>query len=440
MDRPALSEWFTDKKDDWDTLIVWRLDRLVRKVGDLADLIKWCDANSKNIVSATEPFDLSTPLGKALVYLVAVFAEMEASAIRERVTGAHQALRTAGRWAGGVPIFGTKPVPNPGGNGWVLDIEPETHLLLMELVDRVIEGEAMHSIALDFNSRKVLSPRDFGRVASGLKPTGAPWSVSSLSQMLRSETLRGLVVHKGKLVRGSDGMPIRMGPEQLSQKRFDELQTALNRRTFRAPKTGNVSPLLDIAFCALCQSPLYRHRTNRGEKTYTYYKCPNRNLRKTCDGRNVRADDLEQTIAESLLSRIGDTEVMKPVHIRGINRTSELEHVERSLSDLREDRAAGLFTGERGTQEFRELYRKLELRRQELSSNAVSTERTEYVSTGRTWAQTWVVSTEQERRALLLDAGIRAKVSSTPFLAIDLHVPKNVLERIARSTSLRSTL
>jgi DNA invertase Pin-like site-specific DNA recombinase len=437
MDRPALSVWFTDKKNEWDTLIVWRLDRLVRKVGDLAELIRWCDANGKNIVSATEPFDLSTPLGKALVYLVAVFAELEAIAIRERVTGAHQALRTTGRWGGGVPIFGTKPVPNPDGNGWVLDIEPTTHLLLKELVDRVVAGEAMNSITHDFNSRKVLSPRDFGRVANGLEPLGTSWSVSSLSGMLRSETLRGFVVHDKKLVRDSNGMPVRVGPEQLTQQRFDELQAALDRRTFKAPKTGDVSPLLDVAFCALCASPLYRHRTRRGEKTYTYYKCPNRNLRRTCDGGNVRADDLEQTIEESLLSRIGDIEVMRPVRVRGTDRTSELEDVERSLSDLREDRAAGLFTGERGTHEFRDLYRKLELRREELSTHAVTPDRTEYVSTGKTWTQTWAVSTEQERRALLLDSGITAKVANTDYFAVDVHIPADILERVTRSTALQ---
>jgi len=35
-----------------------------------------------------------------MAYLVAIFAEMEAAAISERVTGAHAYLRREGRWGG----------------------------------------------------------------------------------------------------------------------------------------------------------------------------------------------------------------------------------------------------------------------------------------------------------------------------------------------------
>jgi site-specific DNA recombinase len=247
MQRPKLGPWFTERMDEWDTLIVWRLDRLVRKVGDLAELIKWCEVNNKNIVSATEPFDLSTPLGKALVYLVAVFAEMEASAIRERVTGAHKALRSAGRWGGGVPIFGTRPVENPDGNGWVLGLEPKSHALLLEIVDRIIDGESMSSVVLDLNRRGVPAPLNFGRIEKGRKPRGQAWTVSTMAVLLRSPALRGFAMHKGKIVRDSEGLPVRRGPEQLSQERFDELQNVLQGRGWKQQNASDPSPLLRVA-------------------------------------------------------------------------------------------------------------------------------------------------------------------------------------------------
>lgn len=429
MERPSLGPWFTDRKDEWDTLIVWRLDRLVRKVGDLAELINWCEQNDKNIVSATEPFDLSTPLGKALVYLVAVFAEMEASAIRERVTGAHRALRGAGRWGGGTPILGTRPVPNPDGNGWILDVDPKTHPVLLEIVDRVVRGESMNSVAYDLNARKVPAPRDFGRIAGGKDSRGTLWTASTMGSLLRSPALRGITMHLGKVVRGEDGLPIRKGPELLSQSRFDKLQAAISRRSFKRGVT-EPSPLLNVVFCGLCDSPLYKQRTQRGDKVYMYYKCPTRNVRRSCETRNCRAADLEQIVEEALLSEIGDAEVTRQVYVKGMDYQRELAEVEQAMADLRADRAAGLFKGERGGAEFRRTYAGLETRREELSVKESVVAGVRLESTGQTWREAWASSDEQQRRTLLLDAGIRAVVENSTHLLVALDVPGNILSRL----------
>ncbi|GGJ75932.1 integrase [Pilimelia anulata] len=429
MERPGLGPWFAERKDEWDTLIVWRLDRLVRKVGDLAELIKWCEENGKNIVSATEPFDLSTPLGKALVYLVAVFAEMEASAIRERVTGAHKALRSSGRWGGGTPIFGTKPVPNPDGNGWVLDVDPKAQALLMEIVERVVGGESMNSVAYDLNQRKVPAPRDFGRVASGKEKRGTLWTVTTMGTLLRSPALRGIAMHKGKVVRGEDGMPIKRGPELLSQNRFDAVQAAIDRRSFKRGVT-EPSPLLNVALCGLCGRPLYKQRQRRGEKVYTYYKCPTRNMHRDCETRNCRAEDLEQIVEEALLDEIGSAQVTRQVYVKGADHQRELAEVEQAMADLRADRAAGLFKGERGSAEFRRTYAGLEARREELEGLEPAVAGVRFESTGQTWEEAWSSSDEQKRRALLLDAGIQAVVQNVTHLSVALKIPENILARL----------
>src|SRR5689334_14307942 len=67
-DRPELGKYIADPAG-FDTVMFWRVDRLCRKVGDFADMIKWAEENGKNLVSATESFDLSSPLGKAVAYI-----------------------------------------------------------------------------------------------------------------------------------------------------------------------------------------------------------------------------------------------------------------------------------------------------------------------------------------------------------------------------------
>ncbi|MEU9111633.1 recombinase family protein [Streptomyces sp. NPDC048483] len=109
-ERPELSKWF-DRPEQWDALIFWRLDRFVRKVSDFTEMIKWCQAHDKNLISATETIDIRSPIGRVIAYLVSAFAEMEAEAIRERVTGSHDHLRRNGRWA--VVSLHTATGPSP---------------------------------------------------------------------------------------------------------------------------------------------------------------------------------------------------------------------------------------------------------------------------------------------------------------------------------------
>lgn len=68
-----------------DVIIVWRLDRWGRSVSDLIGSIRELTDTGVGFVSLTEAFDLTTPAGKALSGMLAVFAEFERDILRERV-------------------------------------------------------------------------------------------------------------------------------------------------------------------------------------------------------------------------------------------------------------------------------------------------------------------------------------------------------------------
>src|SRR5712692_356893 len=161
-DRPDLGKWM-DRPDEWDELLFWRVDRFIRKVSDLAEMIAWAEKHGKNLKSATEDFDLKTPFGRAMAYLIGIFAEMEPSNTSERVTGAHAYLRRAGRWGGGKPPFGYVTAPNPDGKGYVLVIDDEAAELLREIARRVISGESVNSVTADLNRREIPTPSNQAR-------------------------------------------------------------------------------------------------------------------------------------------------------------------------------------------------------------------------------------------------------------------------------------
>jgi len=68
---------------------VWKLDRLARKVDLVYDFLKILEENEIGLISTTELFDIRTPFGKAVVGILAVFAELEREMILQR-TGSGQ--------------------------------------------------------------------------------------------------------------------------------------------------------------------------------------------------------------------------------------------------------------------------------------------------------------------------------------------------------------
>ena len=115
FDRPQLGDWLTNRLGEFDVLVFFRADRIVRRLLDLADLIRWGRDHSVTLVSATESyFDLSTDFGDIIALLVAKVAEMELSAISERNSSALRHNLKAGKYRGGIPPWGYLPDDSTG--------------------------------------------------------------------------------------------------------------------------------------------------------------------------------------------------------------------------------------------------------------------------------------------------------------------------------------
>jgi putative DNA-invertase from lambdoid prophage Rac len=73
------------RRREVDVIIVWRLDRWGRSLADLVTTLKELSEIGVGFVSLTEAIDLTTPSGRALAGMLAVFAEFERDILRERV-------------------------------------------------------------------------------------------------------------------------------------------------------------------------------------------------------------------------------------------------------------------------------------------------------------------------------------------------------------------
>ena len=100
----------TARRREIDVVLVWRLDRWGRSVADLVSTLQELQHLGVGFVSLTEALDLTTPAGRAMAGLLAVFAEFEREILRERVRAGLAHARQHGKRLGRPPSVVHKAV------------------------------------------------------------------------------------------------------------------------------------------------------------------------------------------------------------------------------------------------------------------------------------------------------------------------------------------
>ena len=85
------------RRRELDVVVVWRLDRWGRSVADLMATLRELTELGVGFVSLTEALDLTTPSGRAMAGMLAIFAEFEREILRERVRAGIAQARKEGR-------------------------------------------------------------------------------------------------------------------------------------------------------------------------------------------------------------------------------------------------------------------------------------------------------------------------------------------------------
>ncbi len=87
--RPDMNRLLKDAKEGkFDAVLFWALSRFTRSVSDLYSTMEKFQKWNVDMVSYTEAFDTSTPMGRAMIGIVGVFAQLERELTSERVSAA----------------------------------------------------------------------------------------------------------------------------------------------------------------------------------------------------------------------------------------------------------------------------------------------------------------------------------------------------------------
>ena len=93
-----------------DTLVVTRIDRLARSMGDLQDIVRTLRQKGVDLAATEQPIDTATAAGKAFLDMLGVFAEFETNLRRERQMEGIAKAKAAGKYKGRKPSVDTEAI------------------------------------------------------------------------------------------------------------------------------------------------------------------------------------------------------------------------------------------------------------------------------------------------------------------------------------------
>ena len=111
-DRPQFQQLVNDVEAGLIArVVVYKLDRISRSILDFAKMMDMFRQYNVEFISSTEKFDTSTPMGRAMLNICIVFAQLERETIIKRVSDAYQSRTRKGMRMGGKTPYGYKLEP-----------------------------------------------------------------------------------------------------------------------------------------------------------------------------------------------------------------------------------------------------------------------------------------------------------------------------------------
>lgn len=261
-DRPGLSELINDaKQQNFDTVLVYKLDRLSRSQKDTLYIIEdVLGANEIAFVSLNENFDTSTAFGKAMIGILAVFAQLEREQIRDRLLMGKVGRAKSGKaMAWGIPPF-----------GYIL---PESNREKYEIVP--VQAEIVKKIYNDYLSGRLVVKICDELNADGHIGKGEPWVHANMKRTLTNPVYAGFIRYRGEVFEANHE-PI------VSKETFDLVQEQIEIRQKRAyERSNNTRPfqakylLSGLIKCGICGArfEIIQYKPKADGSRIRYYKC-----------------------------------------------------------------------------------------------------------------------------------------------------------------------
>jgi len=233
-------------------VVVKKLDRLSRSLMDFETFILLLQEKNIEFISLKESFDTTTAMGKAMLRVALVFAQLEREQTAERISDVMDYRAAKGLYNGSIAPFGYTNVDK--------QLVPYEHeLLTVNLIfDRFLEIKSTTEVAKLLNE-------------TGVKYRQKPWSNTFIQKILQNPVYKGYRRWKGKEFKGVH-QPI------ISETKFGVVQEIFHKRKFLGSKNKSGAILQKLLVCGDCKSPMTpSYAVNRSKSRYYYYRCTSTN-------------------------------------------------------------------------------------------------------------------------------------------------------------------
>ena len=178
-DRPDFQRMMNDvKAGKIKKVIVYKLDRISRSVLDFSEMMERFQKYGVDFISATEHFDTSSPMGRAMLNICIVFAQLERETIQQRVIDAYASRSKKGFYMGGKIPYGYKkmPVTIDGVNTSMYEQIPEEASDIRLIYELYSKPSATLGDVL----------RELRKLNKGKNRRDKWWSTARLSELMRN--------------------------------------------------------------------------------------------------------------------------------------------------------------------------------------------------------------------------------------------------------------
>ena len=320
VNRPALKALMRDiENGEVDVVVVYKIDRLSRSLGDFTDLSKIFERHNVSFVSVTQQIDTSNAAGRMMLNILMSFAQFEREMTSDRIRDKIYATRKKGLWSGGMIPFGYKTVDKR------LVPDPVTAPVVRHVFARYAESASAKLVASEL--QKKFGPRTFGSKKGG-DPT---WRMMHVYRILRNPVYKGELLHRatGEVFHGLHEPLVDVALWEDCRRILDEsagLQPSAHRETVAILKG-----LVRCGHCGGAMAPVFT--VKRKGLRYSYYRCVSSTkvADSECPLRGVSGELLERQVVAQLGTIFKTPEFLR-LAAEGSGRTED--EVREALSDI----------------------------------------------------------------------------------------------------------
>ena len=286
LERPGLQRLLRDvEAGRVDVIVVYKVDRLSRSLGDFARIVELFERHTVSFVSVTQAFNTTTSMGRLTLNILLSFAQFEREVIGERIRDKFAASRRKGMWMGGVPPLGydvrdRKLVVN----------QSETELVRL-IFARFLQLGSATELAREL--RRAGHTTKSWITQDGKPRPGKPIDKGAIYKILANRSYLGEAVHKGVSHPGEHEAII----ERDTWDKVHGILAGNARRHGNVTRAQTPALLRGLIFAAGGHAMTPSH-TRKGGRLYRYYVATDaiRNGHEDCTVRSVPAAEIEEAV------------------------------------------------------------------------------------------------------------------------------------------------